>query len=89
MALNTPTLVHKGHGFDVCEQENHLSKFSRGTIKGTNKTTIIRAEANGQFGGLKSAEVWSFDFGLRVGITAIEAQQKNASESVGLRKTNY
>ena len=34
------------------------------------------AEVRGQFGGEKATEVWLFDFRLRVGITAIEAQQK-------------
>ena len=35
---------------------------------------------------LKSAEVWSFDLRLRVGITAIEAQQKMQVSRSGYAK---
>ena len=35
---------------------------------------------------LKSTEVWSFDFGLRVGITAKKFKRSSTENAVGLRK---
>ena len=43
---------------------------------GRSVRTCSRVICRGHFGGEKATEVWSFDFGLRVGFTAIEAQQK-------------
>ena len=65
---NFPLCVKLGMGRSEGQCYNHLRRRSR----------VICS----QFGGEKATEVWLFDFGLRVGITAIEASSaENASRS--------